>query len=208
MMTLDPTKTYKLPIKNGYLDIRVASDPDYPGLDVEYIDDNEKSMPPHTRPRVLIECPKHTNKLRTLVWGNPKSEDYSEEVEFEDEIEPDYEVNEDDKNFLSKHHIFIVDVFETDSNFEQSGGTYYYIITAKDFDEAQQIFKSECDDMYTYCTYMVYGEIDTEKLIDYAKENPDDFEYIMSEIRSLDNEKPEIHETEDDVFRTLEDFIK
>lgn len=79
-ITLDPAKRYALKIKDGYLDIAVSQDPDYPGLDVEYISDKEKEL--QTRPRVLIECPKDPNTLRCLVWGDPKSEDYSESVDF------------------------------------------------------------------------------------------------------------------------------
>ena len=87
MITLESNKIYKLPIKNGYLDIRVSVDPDYPGLDIEYIDNNESKMDfsedYFTRPRVLIECPKDSNQLRTLVWDNPRSEDYNSEITFE-----------------------------------------------------------------------------------------------------------------------------
>ena len=82
-ITLDPSKIYKFPIKNGFLDIRASLDPDYPGLDIEYIDAKENVQALHTRPRVLIECPKDTSKLRALVWGDPKSEDYSDSVDFE-----------------------------------------------------------------------------------------------------------------------------
>ena len=87
MITLDPKETYKLPIKDGYLDISVSQDPDYPGLDIEYVDNKDKEAFEKeimcTRPRVLIECPHDTNTLRALVWGNPDSEDYSTNIEFE-----------------------------------------------------------------------------------------------------------------------------
>ncbi len=80
---LDPATTYSLKIKDGYLDIRVSQDPEYPGLDVEYISNNEdKGNSLKTRPRVLIECPKDTNVLRALIWGNPDNEDYSDSVDF------------------------------------------------------------------------------------------------------------------------------
>lgn len=113
MIDLNRTATYKLPLGDGYLDIRVSQDPEYPGLDIEYIRtcphsvNGECELSPeenlcrgsesemyacaymgnnesHTRPRVLIELPKDTGKLRCLVWGDPKSEDYSECVEFTD----------------------------------------------------------------------------------------------------------------------------
>ena len=79
---LQGTERYTLSIKNGYLDISVSQDPNYPGIDIEYVDNDEASMSPQTRPRVLIECPKDTNILRALVWGDPKSEDYSDKIEF------------------------------------------------------------------------------------------------------------------------------
>lgn len=82
MITMKANAVYKLPIKNGYLDIRVSQDPDYPGLDIEYIDKNESHDEFQTRPRVLIECPKDTDTLRALVWGNPNSEDYDTDIEF------------------------------------------------------------------------------------------------------------------------------
>lgn len=80
---LESGKTYALPIKNGHLDIRVSTDPEYPGLDVEYISDMEsetKADQLRTRPRVLIE--NNAGVLRTLVWGNPLSEDYSNDIDF------------------------------------------------------------------------------------------------------------------------------
>ena len=87
---LEEGKTYALPIKNGHLDIRVSVDPDYPGLDIEYISDKENTIADDelvTRPRVLIEQNTEFGEnvnggLRALVWGNPHSEDYSESVEF------------------------------------------------------------------------------------------------------------------------------
>jgi hypothetical protein len=88
---LDPTKMYAIPIKNGYLDIRVSQDPDYPGLDIEYISNNEAKVPREqigTRPRVVIENPKPDDDkedvLRALVWGDKGSEDYTDEVVFDD----------------------------------------------------------------------------------------------------------------------------
>ena len=81
---LDPTLMYAIPIKDGFLDIRVSQDPDYPGLDVEYIKFKEDKENLTTRPRVLIECPEESQELRTLIWGNKTSEDYSDEIIFEE----------------------------------------------------------------------------------------------------------------------------
>lgn len=90
---LDPTKMYAMPIRNGFLDIRVSQDPDYPGLDIEYISDKESELPREeimTRPRVLIENPnpdeediKNTD-LRVLIWGRKDSEDYTDKIVFDD----------------------------------------------------------------------------------------------------------------------------
>jgi hypothetical protein len=80
---LEPGKTYALPIKNGHLDIRVSIDPEYPGLDVEYISDMESEIKTdqlRTRPRVLIE--NNEGVLRAAIWGNPSSEDYSDNIDF------------------------------------------------------------------------------------------------------------------------------
>ena len=90
---LDPTKMYAIPIRNGFLDIRVSQDPDYPGLDIEYISDKESELSREeimTRPRVLIENPNPDEKdikdtdLRVLVWGRKDSEDYTDEIVFDD----------------------------------------------------------------------------------------------------------------------------
>ena len=71
----------KIPIGNGYLDVRASIDPDYPGLDVEFIPETESDGTYRTWPRVLIERPQG-EKLRVLVWADPRSEDYSDEIEF------------------------------------------------------------------------------------------------------------------------------
>lgn len=87
---LDPTKTYGIPIRNGVLRIDVSQDENYPGLDIEFVSDTEiPKGEEFTRPRVVIEAPireggKQDN-LRTLVWANPKSEDYSDDIDFTDE---------------------------------------------------------------------------------------------------------------------------
>ena len=82
-IVLEADKTYALPIKNGHLNIRVSADPNYPGLDIEYISDKEDDIPNEglrTRPRVLIE--NNEGVLRALVWGDPQSEDYTDDVDF------------------------------------------------------------------------------------------------------------------------------
>lgn len=81
-ITMESSKTYAVPLKNGYLDIRASLDPDYPGLDIEYIADSEaESDESSTRPRVLVEQPEG-EELRVLVWADRHMEDYSDEIEF------------------------------------------------------------------------------------------------------------------------------
>ena len=65
----------------GYLAIDKSRDPDYSGVDIEFVPDNEKELL-YTRPRVVIEKPKG-EKLRCLIWNNKSSEDYSDKIIFE-----------------------------------------------------------------------------------------------------------------------------
>lgn len=70
-------------VKNGWLVATKSSDPDYPGIDIEYVADNErvKANDMLSRPRVLIEYPsKGVESLRALIWNNPHNEDYEEAV--------------------------------------------------------------------------------------------------------------------------------
>ncbi len=79
---LEAGKSYILPIKEGYLDLIVSADPEYPGIDIEYVSD-KKSKPEngiYTRPRMLIE--NNENVLRAVVWGDPHREDYTAAINF------------------------------------------------------------------------------------------------------------------------------
>lgn len=59
-----------------------SQDPDYPGIDVEFVPkhENEGTL---SRPRVLFEYNDEEKELRILVWNNPDSEDYSNEITFD-----------------------------------------------------------------------------------------------------------------------------
>lgn len=97
-IVLDPSKQYIFPIKDGYLDIAVKADSDYPGLDIEYVSSKEDDNQPVTRPRVLIE--NNQGALRAAVWGNPYSEDYSSSTTFtcaEDICDKGYDEDLDDR---------------------------------------------------------------------------------------------------------------
>lgn len=72
----------KVKVNGGCLVATASPDPDYPGIDVEFVaeDDKGETM---SRPRVLIEKPLDDNKLRALIWQNKDSEDYTDEISFE-----------------------------------------------------------------------------------------------------------------------------
>lgn len=80
---LQPDCEYHIPIKNGQLCISRTCDIAYPGLDIEYVSNKEKSLSDNvvfTRPRVLIE--NNNNQLRAVIWANRSSEDYSNVTNF------------------------------------------------------------------------------------------------------------------------------
>lgn len=72
-------------VKGGWLVATISQDPDYPGIDIEYVADCDKGQN-LSRPRVLIECPMENNELRALIWNNPNSEDYTEEITLLSEV--------------------------------------------------------------------------------------------------------------------------
>ena len=65
-------------VNGGCLVATKSQDPEYPGIDVEYIadDDNGQMM---SRPRVLVEYPVN-DCLRVLIWNNPNNENYTEDI--------------------------------------------------------------------------------------------------------------------------------
>ena len=75
---------------NGKFDISVCDDPDYPGIDVEYISNENNGKLKEgqlSRPRVLFETPNsYSDNLRVLVWADQNSEDYSEEIIFNTKV--------------------------------------------------------------------------------------------------------------------------
>lgn len=70
-----------LKVKGGELIATKSCDPDYPGIDIEFIQDNDNGSD-LSRPRVLFELP-NDGKLRVLVWADKNSEDYTHEIEFD-----------------------------------------------------------------------------------------------------------------------------
>ena len=74
--------TLQIRLPNGYLVATISTDPNYPGIDIEYIDDNENEAD-LSRPRVLVEAPVegYGDIIRALIWNNPNNEDYEEDIE-------------------------------------------------------------------------------------------------------------------------------
>lgn len=71
-------------VPNGKLHTDISVDPNYQGIDIEYIPDNEAEYPDETtRPRVLIKKPVDTKQLTAMLWADPTSEDYSYKQIFE-----------------------------------------------------------------------------------------------------------------------------
>lgn len=90
-IALKPGKIYGIPIKNGVLRIDVSQDPNCPGIDVEYIDDNEPANCGKVRPRVLIESEKDIDtgemgQITARVWFDPENENNYEITECEDYV--------------------------------------------------------------------------------------------------------------------------
>ena len=69
-------------LSNGVLRATPSCDSNYPGIDVEFIADDDTGADA-SRPRILIEKPIDEEHVRALIWHNKESEDYSTEIIFE-----------------------------------------------------------------------------------------------------------------------------
>lgn len=78
---VDAPDSMNIPLEGGTLIAERSLDPDYPGIDIEFIPDGNAETA-YTYPRVVVEKPKG-KKLRCLVWGNKDSEDYTDKIEFD-----------------------------------------------------------------------------------------------------------------------------
>ena len=74
-------KALKVRVEGGWLIANDSYDPEYPGIDVEFVADNDKGLN-MSRPRVLFEKPLG-GELRALVWEDKNNEDYTTEIEFQ-----------------------------------------------------------------------------------------------------------------------------
>ena len=70
----------KVKVKGGYIKAIVSSDPNYPGIDVEFVPNNYNSET-LSIPRGLFEKPAD-GELRALIWDDADNEDYTKEIVF------------------------------------------------------------------------------------------------------------------------------
>lgn len=66
-------------VEGGRLVATKTGDISYPGIDVEFIPDNQKET--LSRPRVLFEKPKG-EALRVLIWEDEDNEDFTKQIKF------------------------------------------------------------------------------------------------------------------------------
>jgi len=70
-------------VPNGRLQTNTCGDDDYPGVDIEYIPDNDSDYPDVlTRPRVRIEKPVDSKILAAMLWTDKNDEDYTHKHTF------------------------------------------------------------------------------------------------------------------------------
>lgn len=68
-------------VKDGYIKASASCDPDYPGIDIEFVPNNYNGET-LSIPRVLFEKPVD-DKLRALIWDDADDEDYTKEIIFD-----------------------------------------------------------------------------------------------------------------------------
>lgn len=67
--------TVRKKVNSGYLIADTQTDTEFPGITVEYENENTKRL---VNPRVLTEYNSDTNNARVIIWDNPYSEDYTQ----------------------------------------------------------------------------------------------------------------------------------
>lgn len=68
-------------VEGGRLVATANADPNYPGIDVEFIPSNDNGEEGVSNPRLLMEKPMG-DELRALIWGNKNVEDFTAKVKF------------------------------------------------------------------------------------------------------------------------------
>ncbi len=68
-------------VKGGYIRVNPSEDPNYPGVDIEFVPNDYDGTT--TNPRVLFEQPKDSKlKCRALIWEDKNNEDFTKEIEW------------------------------------------------------------------------------------------------------------------------------
>ena len=75
-------KELRVNVKGGYIRATVSEDPDYPGIDVEFVPNDYNGTT--TNPRVLVEQPVDSKDIqcRALIWADKNEEDFTKEIEW------------------------------------------------------------------------------------------------------------------------------
>ena len=69
-------------VAGGFLRATACTDPNYPGIDIEFIPDKNGNPDAVSLPRVLFEKSVKDGQLRAIVWGDEMKEDPTIKVEF------------------------------------------------------------------------------------------------------------------------------
>jgi hypothetical protein len=77
------TEELRVNVNGGYIRATISEDPDYPGIDIEFVPNDYDGKT--TNPRVLIEQPIDRDDIlcRALVWEDKDDEDFTKEIEWE-----------------------------------------------------------------------------------------------------------------------------
>lgn len=104
-----------VPMLDGKLIADVSTDPDYPGIDVEFVS-NKDNGTELSRPRVLVEEASEGGSIRALIWNNPKSEDFELEYMLDTTTKrKDIGVREYDNNLVVSTKSAVLEAYSKDT---------------------------------------------------------------------------------------------
>ena len=69
-------------VPGGILRATACIDPNYPGIDIEFIPDKNGNPEALSLPRILFEKSVEDEKLRAIIWGDEMQEDPTLKVAF------------------------------------------------------------------------------------------------------------------------------
>ena len=79
----DGMNEIRVKVDGGVLIATKCADSHYPGIDIEFVPDNDEEDDVLTRPRILVERP-NGGQLVAMIWGDRMSEDYSDKIVFDE----------------------------------------------------------------------------------------------------------------------------